>query len=499
MGNTHTILGFDPRGINNTTPQTTCFPDETARKTWFLRTGFALTGSDSGNTALRIEHARSRSLGRVCEEYTLRGESASDFVGTPNVARDIVEIVEASWRADGLSAEEARTKGLKYWGFSYGTALGATFAMMFPDRVDRLLLDGVVHLEDYYRGGWRRNLLDTKKAIHAFYEYCAASRECVFSPVYNSSSSSSPSSGETETTAADIESRLHSIFTSLSASPLPVLTPNTSPDWVTLDDVKNIVFLCLYQPLASFPILAHALLDLERGNATMLSQLLHTPFLPPRPPRCGLDDDADAKEDPNTGVEADSAILCSDGPVHAGASVEQIAAYVRHLEEQSEIVAGPWARIQLACVGQRIRARGLTPEFLDQESMVEAGGKRRKVDVKGEILFIGNDADPVTPIANARDMSNWFHPARVLRVKHGIGHCSWAVRSKCVESVIAGFFGGGHAETSADEMETDAEIVCDVDTVPFGRRVVEGLGMAEEEVEEERGAIHVPGMGKVVW
>lgn len=37
-------------------------------------------------------------------------------------------------------------------GLSYGSALGATVAAMFPDRMDRLVLDGVVNIHNYYSG-----------------------------------------------------------------------------------------------------------------------------------------------------------------------------------------------------------------------------------------------------------------------------------------------------------------------------------------------------------
>lgn len=57
-----------------------------------------------------------------------------------SVARDMVKIVDAL-REDGL---------LRFWGISGGTIMGATFAAMFPDRVDRVVLDGVADSEEYY-------------------------------------------------------------------------------------------------------------------------------------------------------------------------------------------------------------------------------------------------------------------------------------------------------------------------------------------------------------
>lgn len=74
----------------------------------------------------------------VCNE-TIEGDEG-ELIGTAFVARDMMQIVDAL-DEDGM---------LRYWGFSYGSVLGATAAAMFPDRIDKMVLDGIANPETYY-------------------------------------------------------------------------------------------------------------------------------------------------------------------------------------------------------------------------------------------------------------------------------------------------------------------------------------------------------------
>lgn len=86
-------------------------------------------------------------LGRIWADAELFDDACyqqqnltGDLVGTAFVARDLMQIVDAL-DEDGL---------LRYWGVSYGTILGATVAAMFPDRMDKVIVDGVVNPFEYY-------------------------------------------------------------------------------------------------------------------------------------------------------------------------------------------------------------------------------------------------------------------------------------------------------------------------------------------------------------
>ena len=52
-------------------------------------------------------------------------------INTPNVARDM-----------NLVRNLTGYETIRFWGFSYGTVLGTVYAVVFPERVGRMVLDG---------------------------------------------------------------------------------------------------------------------------------------------------------------------------------------------------------------------------------------------------------------------------------------------------------------------------------------------------------------------
>jgi len=77
------------------------------------------------------------------------------YVGTPSTTRDMRIITAVEWKGKADKNSNPRKKGLQYWGFSYGSVLGITFAAMFPDDMERIVVDGVVKTPDYCDIGWR--------------------------------------------------------------------------------------------------------------------------------------------------------------------------------------------------------------------------------------------------------------------------------------------------------------------------------------------------------
>ena len=151
IGGQFNLIGFNPRGTGSTITFA-CYDNETASET---EAPF-MPLLNSSNIAIGQAWASAEILSTQCN---LSKPDIGQLLGTAFVARDVVQIIEAL-EEDGL---------LRYWGklfpnlrfsrsnlvslgFSYGTILGATFAGMFPEKVERMIIDGVANPFEYYAG-----------------------------------------------------------------------------------------------------------------------------------------------------------------------------------------------------------------------------------------------------------------------------------------------------------------------------------------------------------
>jgi pimeloyl-ACP methyl ester carboxylesterase len=90
-----------------------------------------------------------------CKNSLASGDAK--YTGTVAVVEDMLNFVELRNEEQGKPPQEAK---LSFYGASYGTAIGTTFAMMFPDRIDRMILDGVVDVASHYKAQRQVDPLD---------------------------------------------------------------------------------------------------------------------------------------------------------------------------------------------------------------------------------------------------------------------------------------------------------------------------------------------------
>ena len=117
------VVGFDPRGVGESTPVDCLSDDE-------LDDFVATDASPDDEAEIAEIRAQSEALGAGCLE---RSADLLPHISTVDVARDL-DVLRAV-----LGDEQ-----LTYLGKSYGTFIGATYAELFPERVGRMVLDGAM-------------------------------------------------------------------------------------------------------------------------------------------------------------------------------------------------------------------------------------------------------------------------------------------------------------------------------------------------------------------
>ncbi|WP_031168209.1 alpha/beta hydrolase [Streptomyces durhamensis] len=116
------VIGFDPRGVGASSPALDCSPGH-----------FKTVRPDTVPATAALERtnlARAQSFAAACDR---KYADVLPYVDTVSAARDM-DLVRAALGAPEIS----------YFGYSYGTYLGAVYARLYPERVRRLVLDSIV-------------------------------------------------------------------------------------------------------------------------------------------------------------------------------------------------------------------------------------------------------------------------------------------------------------------------------------------------------------------
>ena len=127
---------------------------------------------------------------------------------------------------------------------------------MFPDRVERMILDGNMNGKEYYKGAPETSLDDADDAVRSFFVYCAEAgpERCKFAVKGDN--------------AKGVERRYLRLLQKLESAPLVLSDLRFPyPFIITKGIVMGKLYLAAYDPLGNFPPLAAMLAALDRGDA----------------------------------------------------------------------------------------------------------------------------------------------------------------------------------------------------------------------------------------
>ncbi|WP_404189122.1 alpha/beta hydrolase [Streptomyces tauricus] len=116
------VIGFDPRGVGASRPALNCRPGH-----------FKPVRPDSLPTTPALEQANLDRVQAFAQACAAKHGDLLPYIDTVSAVQDMDAI---------RSALGARS--INYFGYSYGTYLGAVYAKLHPDRVRRMVLDSVV-------------------------------------------------------------------------------------------------------------------------------------------------------------------------------------------------------------------------------------------------------------------------------------------------------------------------------------------------------------------
>lgn len=363
VGTNWDVVGFDPRGMWLSEPLANCSSNTIPLQNITLGSRSVPRVTDGVYNSL-IQFGKE--LGERCEKTTGGEKDAGPHMSTATTARDMLSIVNAFAKTEDGKRTAKPSHLLNYYGISYGTFLGQTFASMFPERVGNVVLDGVVSTEGYLSNYTSEAVYHLDGVIASFFIYCqkAGLSNCSY---------------YTGSTPRDIYQRFNQSFVRLDPRKAePENWTNATDVEAALLMLKVALLAAADAPFSYFSLLPSILLDLESAISAQNLSSWVTQLIP-------IFGDPGVASYASEYPEWTLGVLCSDQDNKwYNKTLQDIRPQIEELENES-IIGEVWSHAELACTGWPIKA---TEIFAGP-----FGG-----DTATPILFVSNTYDPVTPI-----------------------------------------------------------------------------------------------------
>ncbi|AXK33649.1 alpha/beta hydrolase [Streptomyces armeniacus] len=369
------IVGMDPRGVARSEP-VECLSDREMDQ--FVTTD--QTPDEEKETDKLVSAYEDFAEG--CEQ---RSSGLLGHVSTVEAARDM-DVLRSALGDDKVS----------YYGASYGTFLGATYAGLYPQRTGRLVLDGALDPSLSAREVNRQQTGGFETAFRAFAEDCVKQSDCPLG----------------KKNAKDAGERLSAFFKKVDAEPVPTGESRKLTESLATTGVVQ----AMYSEVL-WPDLRKALTSAMKGQGGDLLALSDSYY------------ERDSDGTYANIMFANPAVNCLDLPP-AFSGPEDVKKGVESFEKVSPVFGRGFAWAALNCA--------YWPE--------KPTGKQHSIQAKGAppIVVIGTTRDPATPYAWAQGLAGQLSSGRLL-TREGDGHTAFMQGSECVDSTVGDYLVSGKA------------------------------------------------------